>query len=73
MKYCDKCNKSRKESEFYNSRKVCKYCHREYVYSRRFYERKLSKSKLNGTKETIKTNPNNTSVNYELYNYLLKL
>jgi hypothetical protein len=73
MKQCTKCIEFRKDSEFYGKRNVCKYCHKEYVYSKRFYERKLSKSNLSGKKETIKTNPNSISVNYELYNYLLKL
>ncbi len=73
MKKCDKCNNLYEESEFYNSRKICKYCHREYVYSKRFYERSISRPSLLGKKETIKTNPESMTVNYELYNYLLKL
>lgn len=73
MKDCLKCGGPKKDSEFYGNRKVCKQCHREYVYSKRFYERKSNKSDSEGIKETIKTNPDSMVVNNELYNYLLKL
>ena len=73
MRDCLKCQKPREEKDFYDGRKVCKECHRKYVYSKRSYKRNPSKSDLDGVKETIKTNPNGMVVNNELYNHLLKL
>lgn len=73
MKECLKCGDPKEDSEFYGNRRVCKNCHKEYVYSKRSYERNPSKSDLDGVKETIKTNPNGIIVNNELYNHLLKL
>ena len=55
MRDCTKCNKPREEKEFYNNRKVCKYCHREYVYEKRVYERAASKSNSSKKEVVIKT------------------